>query len=157
MKLTAILIGIVAIVAVVVVAVFLGSIGQRSPSGWADPTDPQAVVLGERIYREHCAVCHGTDLEGQPDWQSRRPDGRLPAPPHDEAGHTWHHADEVLFRITKDGVAALVPGYESDMPAYAELLTDEEIWAVLTFMKSRWPPVIQARHAEINRRSDRPR
>ncbi len=115
------------------------------------------MALGERVYSEHCAACHGKNLEGQPDWQSRRSDGRLPAPPHDETGHTWHHADEVLFRITKDGVAALVPGYESDMPAYADLLTDDEIWAVLAFIKSRWPPVIQARQAEINRRSDTPR
>jgi mono/diheme cytochrome c family protein len=153
-KRTAILIGTVAAVSVVVAAVFLDGInGQRSPSGRADPTAPQAVALGERVYREHCAACHGTSLEGQPDWQSRRPGGRLPAPPHDETGHTWHHADEVLFRITKEGVAALVPGYESDMPAYADILTDDEIWAVLAFIKSRWPPAIQARQAEINRRT----
>ncbi|WP_142849515.1 c-type cytochrome [Telmatospirillum sp. J64-1] len=153
MKRTAILIGIVATVTAVVATVFLGGIGQRSPPGRADPTDPQAIALGERVYREHCAACHGTNLEGQRDWQSRRPDGRLPAPPHDETGHTWHHADEVLFRITKEGVAALVPGYESDMPAYADTLTDNEIWAVLAYIKSRWPPAIQARQADINRRT----
>jgi mono/diheme cytochrome c family protein len=156
-KPTTILIGIVAAVALVFVAVFFGGIGQQPPSGRADPTDSHQVALGERVYREHCAACHGPDLEGQPDWRSRRPDGRLPAPPHDESGHTWHHADEVLFRITKYGVSALVPGYESDMPAYADLLSDDEIWAVLAFIKSRWPPAIQARQADIDRRSEQVR
>jgi hypothetical protein len=27
----------------------------------------------------------------------RKPDGKLPAPPHDASGHTWHHADAQLF------------------------------------------------------------
>jgi mono/diheme cytochrome c family protein len=46
----------------------------------------------------------------------------------------------VLFAITKNG---LIPpyapkGYESDMPAFGEKLTDEEIWAVLAYIKSHW-------------------
>lgn len=153
MKRTVILIATGVAVTVVIVAVLLGSIGKQLPSGRADPTDPQAVAVGERVYREHCAACHGANLDGQPGWQSRRPDGRLPAPPHDETGHTWHHADKVLFLITKEGVAALVPGYESEMPAYADILTDNEIWAVLAFIKNRWPPATQARQADINRRT----
>lgn len=152
-KPTTILIGTVAAVTVVVIGVHLGSFGWSSQDGQADPSDGSQVALGERVYREHCAACHGVDLEGQPDWQGRRPDGRLPAPPHDESGHTWHHADEVLFRITRDGVSAIVPGYESDMPAYAGTLTDEEIWAILAFIKSRWPPHIQAIQDDIDRRS----
>lgn len=106
----------------------------------ADPSDAQRVALGERVYAQHCAACHGARLEGQPNWRSRRPDGRLPAPPHDESGHTWHHPDRVLFAITRNG---LVPpyaprDYQSDMPAYAGRLADDEIWAVLAYIKSRW-------------------
>lgn len=119
--------------------------------GRADPADARQVALGERVYREHCAACHGVDLEGQPDWQTRKADGRLPAPPHDETGHTWHHADAMLFRITKEGVAAIVPGYESDMPAYAEVLTDEEIWSVLAYIKSRWSRDIMDIRSEMTR------
>lgn len=78
-------------------------------------------------------------LEGQPQWQRRLPNGRMPAPPHDESGHTWHHPDSVLFGIIKHG---LVPpyapkAYASDMPAF-EGLGDDEIWAVLAFIKSHW-------------------
>lgn len=157
MKRTPVLIGIVAAVALVLAAILIGRTGQQPPSSPADPNDTRQVALGEHVYGDQCAACHGQDLEGQADWRSRRPDGRLPAPPHDETGHTWHHPDDVLFRITKDGVAALVPGYESDMPAYADLLTDQEIWAVLAFIKSRWPPAVQSRQAEINRHSDQSR
>lgn len=114
----------------------------------ADPDDPAQVSLGRAVYSENCASCHGVRLEGQPDWRIRKPDGKLPAPPHDETGHTWHHPDKQLFDITKSGVAALVSGYESDMPAYRGVLSDEEIWAVVAFIKSTWRP-------EIRRRQDR--
>jgi mono/diheme cytochrome c family protein len=112
-----------------------------SPASTAiDPSNPAQVALGRRLYGEQCARCHGANLEGQPDWQSRRPDGRLPAPPHDASGHTWHHPDGVLFRITRDGTAAVVGGgYESDMPGFGDVLPDAEIRAVLAFIKSTWP------------------
>ena len=116
-----------------------------------DADDPQKVALGARLYAEHCAACHGADLQGQPDWRQRRPDGRLPAPPHDDSGHTWHHPAAQLFALTKYGPAAVAGGgYQSDMPAYEGTLSDAEIWAVLSYMKSRWPPEIQARHDQIS-------
>ena len=66
--------------------------------------------------------------------------GRMPAPPHDASGHTWHHRDDVLFRLVKEGVTAVVGGgYESDMPGFAGVLSDEEIRAILAFIKSTWP------------------
>jgi len=66
--------------------------------------------------------------------------GRVPAPPHDESGHTWHHPDRVLFGITKYGVAPnyAPPGYESDMPAFGGTLSDAQIRAVLEFTKNHW-------------------
>ena len=118
----------------------------------ANPQDPEQVALGEQVYRAHCASCHGTDLEGQPDWQRRLPEGGFPAPPHDADGHTWHHADRLLFEITKFGGQALAPsGFASNMPAFGEQLSDEEIWAVLAFIKSHWPEEIRERQAEISR------
>lgn len=102
-------------------------------------------LAGERLYQENCASCHGANLEGQPDWRSRLPNGRLPAPPHDASGHTWHHTDRVLLDIVKRGTAAIVGnGYESDMPGFKELLTDEEITAIFDFIKSTWPDRIRA-------------
>jgi mono/diheme cytochrome c family protein len=98
------------------------------------------VQLGQKIYAQHCASCHGTRLEGQPDWRKPLASGRMPAPPHDDSGHTWHHPDAVLFGITKHG---LVPpyapaGYQSDMPAFGGVLTDREIRAVLAYIATQW-------------------
>ncbi|MBL3705422.1 c-type cytochrome [Sulfitobacter sp. BDSS02] len=102
-------------------------------------------LAGERLYQENCASCHGANLEGQPDWRSRLPNGRLPAPPHDASGHTWHHTDRVLLDIVKRGTAAIVGnGYESDMPGFKEVLTDEEITAIIDYIKSTWPDRIRA-------------
>lgn len=121
--------------------------------GGADPDDAAQVVLGERVYAASCAACHGADLEGQPDWRLRQANGRLPAPPHDESGHTWHHPDQQLFDMTKLGVAAIAPeGYLSDMPGFAGSLSDDEIWAVLAYIKSTWPPEVRARQQDITER-----
>ena len=116
-----------------------------------DADDPAQVGLGERLYRAECASCHGEDLQGQADWQRRRPDGTWPAPPHDETGHTWHHADALLFDYTRRGGAAVIGGnFKSDMPGFADRLTEDEIRAVIAFIKSTWPPLIRQRQQERN-------
>lgn len=125
--------------------------GHRGP----DPRSAARIATGKALYDEHCASCHGAALEGQPDWRTRRPDGRMPAPPHDASGHTWHHPDAVLFAITRDGIAAYAPpGYESDMPSFGDILDDDEIRAVLAYIKSTWPPQIRQRQEEITRASE---
>ena len=128
-----------------------------APLSRADAGNARQVALGAQVYRENCASCHGANLEGQPDWTTRKPDGRFPAPPHDETGHTWHHPDETLFRLTKLGLKPpLAPaGYQSDMPAFGPVLTDEQIWAVLAFIKSRWPEKIRTRQGSVNDRASR--
>lgn len=125
----------------------------------ADPRDTAKVALGAKLYTENCAVCHGAKLEGQPNWREKLPNGRMPAPPHDESGHTWHHTDEVLFGITKHGLVPgkyAPPGYQSDMPAFAGKLSDNDIWAALSFIESRWKSkeLLEAR-AEMIRNAKR--
>lgn len=110
---------------------------------------------GRQLYLENCATCHGEALQGQPDWRDPLVNGRMPAPPHDETGHTWHHSDQQLFRITRDGVAQIVGGgYESDMPGFADVLTDDEIWAVLDYIKSTWPERERGYQAQISARDN---
>ncbi|MGB7287320.1 MAG: cytochrome c [Salaquimonas sp.] len=118
-------------------------------------TDNHSIVsLGKELYGIQCASCHGVNLEGQEDWQTRDTEGFLPAPPHNENGHTWHHPDEVLFKITKFGVAkaANLENYRSNMPAYEKVISDEEIIAVLSYLKSQWPKEIRIKHDEMNER-----
>ena len=45
------------------------------------PDDATVVAQGQKIYAAECAACHGANLEGQPNWQQRLANGRLPAPP----------------------------------------------------------------------------
>jgi len=109
----------------------------------------EQIGLGQALYAQNCASCHGANLEGQPNWRRRLDSGRMPAPPHDESGHTWHHSDQDLFKLTKFGVGAVVPGYESDMPAFEGILSDRQIMAVLAYIKSQWPEQILAKQAEL--------
>ncbi|HMO47908.1 MAG TPA: c-type cytochrome [Rubrivivax sp.] len=147
--------GLAAALAAAAVAAWLlwGAEGSAPAAHRLRPDDAAMTALGQRVYAAHCAACHGARLEGQPDWRERGPDGRLPAPPHDASGHTWHHPDEVLFRITQHGVAeaAQLQDDASAMPVYAGVLSDEQIAAVLSWIKSQWPAGLRARHDQLNR------
>jgi mono/diheme cytochrome c family protein len=113
---------------------------------------------GRAVYEKHCASCHGARLEGQPAWQKRLPSGRMPAPPHDDSGHTWHHPERVLFDITKDGFVPphAPPGYPSDMPAFQSALSDDEIRAVLAYIKSHWSPKVLEWRAQALKHLEQP-
>lgn len=117
--------------------------------------DDRDIAAGEMLYAEHCAACHGADLEGQPDWQVPGPDGVLPAPPHDQTGHTWHHPNALLFDYTRLGGQGVVEkmglgDFQSGMPAFGEVLTDDQIWEVLAFIASTWPARIADMQATRN-------
>jgi len=155
LKSTPVRLGLVAVVSAVALAGWLAwSEDTVRPAGLViNPADMTLVAEGKRIYAKTCASCHGADLKGQPDWRTRGPDGLLPAPPHDETGHTWHHGDGQLFVLMREGIAALAPpGYRTAMPAYKGVLSDREIVAVLAYIKSTWPEQIRRRQAEITRR-----
>ncbi len=96
------------------------------------------LALGREVYLQTCAACHGPNSEGQrPDVLLRKDEtGRFPAPPHNSAGHTWHHDDDHLIQIIREGGMRDEDFYE--MPAFGNVLTDEEINAVLAFIKTLW-------------------
>ena len=117
------------------------------------PDNKETILLGKSVYVQNCASCHGTKLEGQKDWMSRLPDGLMPAPPHDETGHTWHHSDKYLFMITKYGIEDIIgQKYPNNMPAYKGILSDKEIISVLSYIKSTWPNKVKKIHDQINDR-----
>ena len=137
---------------IAVVAVALWHFADQEVEIALRPEDTTVVAEGRDIYQQQCASCHGVNLEGQKNWRQRLPSGLLPAPPHDDTGHTWHHSDAVLFELTKLGPAAIAGrAYESAMPAYTEVLSDGQIIAVLSYIKSRWPESLQRRHDGLNR------
>ena len=131
--------------------------GRFDPFGIADPV-AQRIAAGGAVHLQYCAACHGRNLEGQPDWQSPLPNGKLPAPPHDKTGHTWHHPDEMLVGITKKGIAPYAPqGYESDMPAFGDKLTEEQMAALWAYIKSTWPERERQYQEQMTRQSEMPK
>jgi mono/diheme cytochrome c family protein len=97
--------------------------------------DARKIGQGERLYNQHCASCHGQQGEGQPDWKTPNEDGSYPAPPHDNSGHTWHHSDGLLVDLIANGVEGFK---QSQMPTFGEQLSDEEIRAIVEYMKTWW-------------------
>ena len=133
----------IAIICLAVLATaLLGCSSSPEPAdGTAQPSPQQADAAksGRTMFVANCAGCHGAVGEGQPDWHIRKADGTLPAPPLNGDGHTWHHSDGLLYRIVRDGGAELaVPGFNSGMPPFGEILSQQEIIAVLTYVKSLW-------------------
>ncbi len=133
------------------VATIVSLTGGPKPQTARFAADPKAkaadpvLALGRTVYAENCAACHGERLEGQPNWQSKNAEGRFPAPPLTDAGHAWKHADADLLTAIKESPAALMPaGYQTDMPAFKDVLKPAEIEAVLTYVKSHWSPAMAA-------------
>jgi len=123
------------------------------PRAAADLNDARRIEAGALVYARHCASCHGDNLQGQPDWTKRLANGRMPAPPHDDSGHTWHHPSAILFGITKKGLKPpyAPPDYQSDMPAFGPVLSDDDIWNALAFIRSRWSAAVRAKHDALER------
>ena len=115
----------------------------------------RSIQTGQILYVTNCASCHGINLEGQPNWRSPNGDGILPAPPHDATGHTWHHDNALLFEYTKfGGQGALetrgITDFKSGMPAFKDVISDEDIWNVLAYIRSTWPERNQKTQAGRN-------
>jgi S-disulfanyl-L-cysteine oxidoreductase SoxD len=122
-------------------------------SRWIAPTDGQARIEGKALYDMYCASCHGVNLEGQFNWRQRMANGRLPAPPHNIDGHTWHHPDAQLVEMIKIGFVGGVnapKGYQIDMPAFESVLTHAQIELILGYIKSAWPEQALAAQREIS-------
>lgn len=130
--------------ALLVFVVRSGSRASSSTANRADATNVQLVAQGRQLYTTRCASCHGSDLGGEQDWPQRRPNGVMPAAPLDERGTTWQRDDEWMFTTIKDGGQATAPaGTISYMPALGAGLTDDEIWSVISYIKSTWPKSLQ--------------
>jgi mono/diheme cytochrome c family protein len=106
---------------------------------------PEEIALGKNVYAENCVECHRENLEGEPNWQQQNEDNSFRSPPHDDTGHTWHHGDKLLIESIELGGARLpanIGGF-SNMPAFEDTLTEDEITAVLNYIKSTWPDDIR--------------
>ena len=143
----------IAILACLTSIVITPTIAYSKPDISLPYKDKAAIKLGQTIYKNKRASCHGISLECQIGWQTEIVDGRRLAPPHDETGHTWHHPAELLYNMTKYGFEEMLgKKYPNNMPVYKDILSDGELLAVLGYIKSTWPENIKAIHNEINQR-----
>ena len=122
------------------------------------PVEISHLAQGAQIYAENCAACHGANLEGAADWRSADADGILPAPPHDDSGHTWHHTDDLLFAYVWLGGEETqrrmgISDPKSAMPGFQDSLTQADVVHVLSFIKSRWSERSRTYQQKITRQS----
>ena len=114
------------------------------------PENRLIVQQGKRLYEANCASCHGKNLQGQFVLNRRRGKKYILGPAHDQRGHTWQHTHRQLFDIIKYGSRpSLVTETRAHMPSFKWVLTDEEIWAVLSYIEAHWPKHIRAKHNAI--------
>ena len=104
------------------------------PADFADLTnpfadDPEAVAAGEALFGSQCSACHGTDGRGDGPVAA----GETPAPT-DVIGSAEAQSDGYLFwRLSEGRISA---GNPSTMPAFGRLLSEDEIWFVIAYLRS---------------------
>lgn len=113
---------------VVRASVARGSLGQGA--GFVAPSEDD-LAAGMEIYKEMCAQCHG-QLSGRPSVLGASfypPAPQLP-------GHGTSYNEAEVFWIVKHGIR------NTSMPAWRNLLADENIQQVTAFVKSidSWQP-----------------
>lgn len=107
-----------------------GTVASVSAQSAAAISDP--VAAGQRVYANNCASCHQAAGQGMP--------GAFPP----VVGSEWVTGDpETLVRILLHGLQGPVEvagqTYNGAMPAWKDLLKDEEIAAVATYLR-QWSP-----------------
>ncbi len=111
--------------------------------------DPKQVAQGQALFLKNCAVCHGQNAEGTPDWRKPLANGRYPPPPLNGTAHAWHHSTDELKQFILNGG----PPGEGRMPGWKGILKEQEIDDILTWIKSLWPEeVYQGWYTHIENR-----
>lgn len=126
----------------------LYSLSTGKEDGFLQWRDPAVTAAGRMLYAAYCAGCHG-----MPDGSSAATNVSGKAPPlHDETGHTWQHPDYALFQLVRDGVAVAncVPVDPELMPKFKGIVSDSELVAILSYIKSTWPDAIRKDHDQVN-------
>jgi mono/diheme cytochrome c family protein len=102
-----------------------GALPKAPALGRADPANTAQVSVGQAIYASRCAACHGASQQG------------AAAPELGATSQSWQLGDEWLFKVIGEGGLAVAPtGAASGMPAFGGQLSDDQIWAVIAFIKS---------------------
>jgi mono/diheme cytochrome c family protein len=102
--------------------IFIGNRSERNPL----PDSAQTVVNGKEAFSHYCAACHGFDGQntGVP-----FADRMSPPVPLLTSKDVQAYSDGQLKRIIDFGI------WPSGMPASKDMLSDEEIWSIVTYLR----------------------
>ena len=96
----------------------------------------EQIAQGTQIFEANCQLCHGVEAAGLvKDWQKPDAEGKYPAPPLNGTAHAWHHDMKTLLSTINRGGIPL----GGSMPAFKDILAEEEKVAVLIYIQSLWP------------------
>jgi mono/diheme cytochrome c family protein len=110
--------GVVVGVGITAVIYFLMQPGANIPAG---ENTAQNNSIGKSLYETNCASCHGLQGEGHIEPN---------APALDHSEHAWHHPDEQIINIIREG------GF--NMPPVGADMSDKEIEIIITYIKGWW-------------------
>lgn len=132
---------ILSTIALTIVVVRSAARPELETGSGATPPNAASIAAGKQLYDTRCASCHGTNLEGAQGWPQRQANGVMPASPLNAGSPAQGRDDAWLFRTIKDGGQATAsPGYTSSMPAMGSGLSNEQIWVMISYIKSTWMP-----------------
>ena len=114
---------------------------QVKPTGTSSDS---LVERGKVLYQATCQTCHGGATGGKLK--------DIP-PPHNTNGHTWHHADQQLTGMVLNGISFSLE--EQKMPAFKDKLTEEDVKAVLAYIKTWWTEEQRAWQRKVTEDWDR--
>ncbi len=84
-----------------------------------------SITKGGALFQANCASCHGTGGMGD----GPLAEGMFPKPADFSAPHTKVHPDGQLFDWIENGKSG------TDMPAFGDQLTDEQIWDLINYIQ----------------------
>lgn len=104
------------------------------PAEYAGKTNPlanlpEAAAAGETLFAERCSSCHGP--EGAGDGPAA---ASLDPKPTNLKANVADLKDDFLFWRIMDG-GAMEP-FNSSMPAHKGILTDDQVWQLITFLRT---------------------
>jgi mono/diheme cytochrome c family protein len=124
---------------VFVLCAFVPSCLSGTAVGASGQTRAPAARTGTEIYRAACSTCHGPDGRGQP---KSHVGFDVELPDFTDCGFATPEAEADWFAIVRNG--GPVRAFDRRMPAFAEVLTEQEILAVVRYVRTfcsdaRWP------------------
>ncbi len=104
-----------------------GVVGSTSPV----PATAESYRIGEEIFVNTCAACHG--IEGEGDGPGA---GALPYAPPRLGDHVPFHGDGTVFGWVSNGLPD--DAEVKIMPAFKSQLTEEERWHIVNYLRATW-------------------